>query len=137
MKLRRMSATVDFVDSITLKFEDGENIHLENAYVLTSYASRVAVYCKMRVYLLPRYDYSVTTWKHLHAFVQDYCSFVRDYPADVIRDIARYGAADTEREYAFTSGIVTGVEPEYCKCEGCVNWPCEGVCALTEHVETY
>lgn len=43
-----MSATVDFVDSITLKLEDGENIHLENAYVLTSYASRVAVYCKMR-----------------------------------------------------------------------------------------
>lgn len=37
-----MSATVDFVDSITLKLEDGRNIHLENAYVLTSYASRVA-----------------------------------------------------------------------------------------------
>lgn len=80
MKLRHMSATVDFVDSITLKLGDGENIYLENAYVLTSYASRVAVYCKMRVYLLPRYDYSVTTWRHLHAFVQDYCSFVRDYP---------------------------------------------------------
>lgn len=79
MKLRSMSATVDFVDSITLKLEDGENIHLENAY----------------------------------------------------------GAADTELEYAFASGIVTGVEPEYCKCEGCVNWPCEGVCALTEHVEAY
>lgn len=137
MKLRSMSATVDFVDSITLKLEDGENTHLENAYVLTSYASRVAVYCKMRVYLLPRYDYSVTTWKHLHAFVQDYCSFVRDYPADVIRDIAQYGAADTKLEYAFASGIVTGVEPDYCKCEGCINWPCEGVCALTEHVETY
>lgn len=53
MKLRNMSANVDFVDSITLKLEDGDNIHLENAYVLTSYASRVAVYCKMRVYLLP------------------------------------------------------------------------------------
>lgn len=137
MKLRNMSATVDFIDSITLKLGGGENIYLENAYVLTSYASRVAVYCKMRVYLLPRYDYSVTTWKHLHAFVQDYCSFVRDYPANVIRDIARYGAADAELEYAFASGIVTGVEPEYCKCEGCVNWPCEGVCALTEHVESY
>lgn len=95
-----MSATVDFVDSITLKLEDGENIHLENAYVLTSYASRVAVYCKMR-------------------------------------EIARNGAADTELEYTFASGIVTGVEPEYCKCEGCVNWPYDGVCALTEHVETY
>lgn len=137
MKLRRMSATVEFVDSITLKIGDGENVHLRNASVLTSYASRVAVYCNMRVYLLPRYDYSVTTWKHLHAFVQDYCSFVRDCPADVMREIARYGAADTELEYAFSSGIVTGVEPENCKCDGCVNWPCEGVCGLTEHVETY
>ena len=129
MKLRSMSATVDFVDDITLKLGDGENIHLVNAYILTSYASRVAVYCKMRVYLLPRYDYSVTTWKHLHAFVQDYCAFVRDYPADMIREVARYGAADSELEYAFASGIVTGVEP--------VNCNCEGVCGLTEHVETY
>lgn len=137
MKLRNMSATVEFVDSITLKLGNGENIHLENAHVLTSYASRVAVYCKMRVYLLPRYDCSVTTWKHLHAFVQDYCAFVRDCPAEVMREIARYGAADTELDYAFASGIVTGVEPECCNCEGCVNWPCESVCGLTEHVETY
>ena len=137
MKLRHMSATVDYVDSITLKLENGENINLENAYVLTSYASRVAVYCKMRVYLLPRYGYSVTTWKHLHAFIEDYCSFVRDYDAKTIREIASHGVTDIECEYAFTSGIVTGVEPVYCRCEGCVNWPCEGVCRLTEHVETY
>lgn len=137
MKLRHMSATVDYVDSITLKLEDDENIHLENAYVLTSYASRVAVYCKMRVYLLPRYDYSVTTWKHLHAFIEDYCSFVRNYDAKTIREIASYGVTDTECEYAFASGIVTGIEPEYCNCEGCANWPCVGVCGLTEHLERY
>lgn len=137
MKLRNMSATVDFVESITLKLEDDENIHLENAYVLTSYASRVAVYCKMRVYLLPRYGYSVTTWKHVHAFVQDYCSFVRDCDANTMREIASYGVTDPECEYTFASGIVTGVEPEYCKCEGCVNGPCVGVCALTEHLERY
>lgn len=136
MKLRHMTATVDFVDSIILKLEDS-NIHLENAYVLTSYASRVAVYCKMRVYLLPRYDYSVTTWKHLHAFIEDYCSFVRDYDAKTMREIALHGVTDTECEYAFASGIVTGVEPEYCNCEGCVNWPCVGVCGLTEHIERY
>lgn len=46
---------------------------MKNALVLHSYSSRVAVYCKMRVYLLPLYDYSVTTWKHVHAFIQDYC----------------------------------------------------------------
>ena len=137
MKLRNMSATVDYVDSITLRLEDGENIHLENAYVLTSYASRVAIYCKMRVYLLPRYDYSVTTWKHIHAFIEDYCSFVRDYDAKTMREIASNGVTDTECEYAFASGIVTGVEPEYCKCEGCVNYPCVGVCGLTEHIERY
>lgn len=72
MKLRNMSATVDHVESITLRLENGENLQLENAYVLTSYASRVAVFCKMRCYLLPRYDYSVTTWKHVHAFINDF-----------------------------------------------------------------
>lgn len=41
MKLRYMSATVDHVESITLKLEDGENIHLENAHVLTSYARQL------------------------------------------------------------------------------------------------
>lgn len=71
MKLRNMSASVDKVDTITLQLSTGEVVTLDDAYVLTSYYSRVAVYCKMRVYLLPRYDYSVTTWKHLHAFVQD------------------------------------------------------------------
>ena len=108
MKLRYMSATVDFVDSITLELEDGERIQLENAYVLTSYASRVAVYCKMRVYLLPRYDYSITTWKHVHAFIQDYCSFVNDYGAARMRAIAREGVYNTEKEYAFSAGIVEG-----------------------------
>ena len=53
------------------------------------------------------------------------------------RMIARWSSMITAFEIAFASGIVTGVEPEHCKCEGCVNWPCEGVCALTEHVETY
>lgn len=137
MKLRNMSATVDHVESITLRLENGENLQLENAYVLTSYASRVAVYCKMRVYLLPRYDYSVTTWKHLHAFIEDYCSFVRDYDARTMREVASYGVTDTECEYAFASGIATGVEPQYCNCEGCANWPCVGVCGLTERIERY
>lgn len=32
-----MSATVEHVASITLRLENGENLQLENAYVLTSY----------------------------------------------------------------------------------------------------
>lgn len=108
MKLRNMSATVSEEPNITIQLESGEVVELENATVLTSYASRVAVYCKMRVYLLPRYDYSVTTWKHVHAFVQDYCSFVNDSGAARMRAIAREGVYNTEKEYAFSAGIVEG-----------------------------
>lgn len=106
MKLRNMSATVSEEPNITIQLENGDIVELENATVLTSYASRVAVYCKMRVYLLPRYDYSVTTWKHVHAFIEDYCTAVNDYSAARIRAIAAAGVTDVEREYAFASGIV-------------------------------
>jgi hypothetical protein len=89
MKLRNMNACVTEEPAITIELANGEVLNLENALVLHSYSSRVAIYCKMRVYLLPRYDYSVTTWKHVHAFVQDYCSFVNDYDAARMRAIAR------------------------------------------------
>lgn len=108
MKLRNMSAHVTEEKNITIELASGEVLELENALVLHSYSSRVAVYCKMRVYLLPRYDYSVTTWKHVHAFVQDYCSFVNDYGAARMRAIARDGVYNTEKEYAFSGGIVEG-----------------------------
>ena len=108
MKLRRMSADVVEVPNITLELRSGEVVNLEDALVLYSYYSRVAVYCKMRVYLLPRYAYSITTWKHVHAFVQDYCSFVNDYNAERMRAIAQEGVYDTEKEYAFSSGIIEG-----------------------------
>ena len=108
MKLRNMSAHVTEEKNITIKLASGEVLNLENALVLHSYSSRVAVYCKMRVYLLPRYDYSVTTWKHVHAFIQDYCRFVNDYGAARIRTIAREGVYNTEKEYAFSAGIVEG-----------------------------
>lgn len=39
MKLRNMSATVSTNETITLKLRSGEVITLENATVLTSYAS--------------------------------------------------------------------------------------------------
>lgn len=108
MNLRRMSAHVTEEKQLTIELASGDVLNLENALVLHSYASRVAVYCKMRVYLLPRYDYSVTTWKHVHAFIQDYCSFVNDYPANKIRAIASEGVYNTCKEYAFSNGIVEG-----------------------------
>lgn len=104
MKLRSMSAEVEHVSNITLELTNGETVELENAYVLWSYASRVAVYCKMRVYLLPRYDYSVTTWKHVHAFIQDYCAGVRDYDAKTMRYHAKHELDNGE--YMFANGIV-------------------------------
>ena len=108
LKLRSMSAEVEYAESVTIELANGEVIELNNAYILHSYASRVAIYCKMRVYLLPRYDYSVTTWKHVHAFVEDFCSFVNDYPASRMRAIAHEGVTNTEKEYAFSNGIVEG-----------------------------
>ena len=140
MKLRNMSATVTEEKNITIELASGEVLNLENALVLTSYASRVAVYCKMRVYLLPRYDYSVTTWRHVHAFIQDYCSFVNDYSAARIRAIAREGVYDTEKEYAFAAGVVEGMPSELCNCEGCVSLSgeeCGHLCPLTYCLITY
>ena len=101
MKLRRMSAVVTHEDHVMLQLTNGEVVNLENCLVLTSYSSRVAVYCKMRVYLLPHYDFSVTTWRQVHAFIQDYCDMVRDYKASQIRAIAKEGVFDMRKEYAF------------------------------------
>lgn len=135
MKLRSMSAYVTEEPTITIELANGEVLNLENALVLHSYSSRVAIYCKMRVYLLPRYDYSVTTWRHVHAFINDFCDYVSDMSAADIRATAK--GADDDSPYWFAAGIVEGIAPEYCNCEGCVNFPCVGVCRLSEHVERY
>lgn len=122
MKLRNMSAYVTEEKNITIELASGEVLNLENALVLHSYSSRVAVYCKMRVYLLPRYDY---------------CSFVWDCNAREMRKIAALGVEDVEKEYAFANGIVEGVPVENVNCEGCVlfgNGECSRLCALTHRV---
>lgn len=140
MKLRNMSAHVTEEKNITIELASGEVLELENALVLHSYSSRVAVYCKMRVYLLPLYDYSVTTWKHVHAFIQDYCRFVWDCNAREMRKIAALGVDDVEKEYAFANGIVDGLPVENVNCEGCElfgNGECSRLCAHTYRVVTY
>lgn len=103
-KLRNMSASVSKQNDVTLVLESGEIVTLPNAYVLTSYSSRVAVYDgKATVYLLPRYDYSVTTWKHVHAFVCDYWAPAYDYDANTIRQIASGKLGGDE--YVFARGF--------------------------------
>lgn len=62
MKLRNMSATVERYNAIGIELASREIVDLKDAYILTSYSSRVAVYgynkhSGWRVYLLPRYDY--------------------------------------------------------------------------------
>lgn len=111
MKLRNMSATVEHYSAISIELASSEIVDLRNAYVLKSYNSRVAVYgynkySGWRVYLLPRYDYSVTTWKHVHAFIQDYCDYVPDKPAREMREWAGLGVTNDCFEYAFANGIV-------------------------------
>ena len=99
-----MSASVSKQNDVTLVLESGEIVTLPNAYVLTSYSSRVAVYDgKATVYLLPRYDYSVTTWKHVHAFIQDYWAPAYDYDANTIRQIASGKLGGNE--YVFARGF--------------------------------
>lgn len=84
----------------------GELIDLENVSLLASYDSAVAVFgynphCGYRVYLLPRYDYSVTTWRHVHAFIQDFCYGVTDVDARTMRTYAKLGVLHDGYEYAF------------------------------------
>ena len=104
MKLRNMSAYVTEEKNITIELANGEVLNLENALVLHSYSSRVAVYCKMQVFLLPRFDYSITTWKHLHAFIDDYCEGVRDCSAREMRYKAEFEL--NNGEYRYADGIV-------------------------------
>lgn len=108
-----MSAYVTEEPTITIELANGEVLNLENALVLHSYSSRVAIYCKMRVYLLPRYDYSVTTWKHVHAFINDFCDYVPDMSAADIRATAK--GADDDSPYWFAAGIVEGMRVPPCE----------------------
>lgn len=114
VKLRNMSANINHEPVIELEALTGELFTVTDAFILTSYASRVAVYGydlrsgRYRVFLLPRYDYSVTTWKHLHAFIQDYCASGMDVSANIMRKRARLGCSYEEYEYEFVIGIIYG-----------------------------
>lgn len=109
MKLRNMSATVERhpIDVVT---KDGEIVSIPDAFILKSYESYVAVYPfnGHKLYLLPRYDYSNTTWKHLHAFVQDFCApMIDDNCANVIHsyESGKLSGGD----YVFCSGWHNGI----------------------------
>ena len=52
---------------------------------------------------------SATTWKHVHAFINDFCDFVPDMSAADIRATAK--GADDDSPYWFAAGIVEGSRP--------------------------
>ena len=76
-QLRHMNAQVEEWKNVTVELAEGVGYkgryeEIENATVLISYNSVVAIWDGDTIFLLPRYDYSATTWKHLHAFIEDY-----------------------------------------------------------------
>lgn len=78
MQLRNCSADVNSYPVITVVGDDRTKYTLHDAIVLTSYKSHVAVYSKGKLYLLPRHNYSCTTWTHLRKFIEDYCDAIKD-----------------------------------------------------------
>lgn len=136
-QLRHMNADVELHVNCNIMLDDNYTvIKLYDATVLTSYASRVAVYANNRVYLLPRYAYSITTIKQLHAFIDDYCPFVDDMPIAGIRKAMREGGGD----FVAARGFAYGKPSRDCDCEGCVMFGCECcdvLCSLTVTVDRY
>lgn len=79
-RLRKCSAEVQepYWYGIALRNnKTGEIVEIPDAdaWVLKSYASIVAVYqiSTDTLYLLPRWNYSVTTQSHVRKFIEDYC----------------------------------------------------------------
>lgn len=91
---------VKFNCTVRLCDEEGNMIDRDYANVLESYGTPVAVYSNMQVFLLPYYNYSATTIKHLHRFVREECYFCNDYPLHKMEKIARLGFKETEYRFA-------------------------------------
>lgn len=101
-QLRHMSAKVLEPHTVTCYTKDNEQFTIDYPVILKSYASDVAVYDENanRVYLLPDYDYSNTTTKHVHAFIQDYTPFYFMSYKDMRKD-----AKGVQRKYSFIENI--------------------------------
>ena len=88
MKLRHMTAeVVELEDVVIEENRHGETIYhaYERVKALKSYDSIVAMATSEDIFMLPRYDYSPTTWKHVHAFIQDCTPFTDLCASDMRR----------------------------------------------------
>lgn len=103
VRLRTMSASIKTPRWITLVFDDDSKVDVHYPTILTSYKTDVAVYDNNLnvVYLLPDYDCSNTTMKHLHAFIEDF-TYIQNKP---IKDI-RKDAATTKTNYFFCKNLI-------------------------------
>jgi hypothetical protein len=111
MKLRHMTAEVVELEDVVIE----ENRHGEKIYhvydsvkALKSYDSIVAMATSEDIFMLPRYDYSPTTWKHVHAFIQDCTSFT-----DLCASDMRRAFTDGSYCYHYAEGFDMGVRPWY------------------------
>lgn len=111
MKLRHMTAEVVELEDVVIE----ENRHGEKIYhvyssvkALKSYNSIVAMATYDDLFMLPRYDYSPTTWKHVHAFIQDCTPFT-----DLCASDMRRAFKDGSYGYHYAEGFDTGVRPWY------------------------
>lgn len=111
MKLRHMTAEVVELDNVAIE----ENRHGETIYhcydsvkALKSYSSIVAMATSDDLFMLPRYDYSPTTWKHVHAFIQDCTPFT-----DLCASDMRKAFKDGSYSYHYAEGFDMGIRPWY------------------------
>ena len=97
-----MSKNYNVIFNCTVRLcdEEGNMFDRDHADVLESYGTPVAVYSNMQVFLLPYYNYSATTIKHLHRFVREVCDFCNDYPLHEMEKIARLDVEDGEYRFA-------------------------------------
>lgn len=78
----------------------------DRAKALKSYNSIVAMATSDDLFMLPRYDYSPTTWKHVHAFIKD-CTPFTDLCASDMRRAFRDGSYC----YHYAEGVRYGHTP--------------------------
>lgn len=109
MKLRHMTAEVVELEDVVIE----ENRHGEKIYhvydsvkALKSYDSIVAMATSEGIFMLPRYDYSPTTWKHVQAFIQDCAPFT-----DLCASDMRRAFKDGSYCYHYADGFDTGIRP--------------------------
>lgn len=112
-RFRSCSASIASADNVELLLTDTNSvITLHNALVLKSYDTIVAIIAGYRLYLLPSWDYSVTTQSHVRKFVEAntdrlYESRPFAYPCSKhFRDemkAAAYGGADVRPAKLFAA----------------------------------